>query len=313
MPRTALIAIGGNALIRSGQKGEWKEQLTNIEITVDAIADLISLGYDVIVTHGNGPQVGNILLQNENSSETVPTLPLDACVAESQGQIGYLLQQALLTKLSKLKVRREVVTVLTQVLVDKEDSAFKDPKKSIGPYYSEEQASILKEEKGWHMREDKARGGFRRLVPSPMPKAIIEQRFISKLMGQGMVVIAAGGGGIPVAKCGNKYRGVEAVVDKDRASGLLAKASSVEEFIILTDVEQVYLNFGTEQQKGLASIKAQELKEPLEEGQFMDGSMRPKIEAVMDFLENGGKKAIITKPELLMDAISGSSGTIIQP
>ncbi len=313
--KTAVIALGGNALLKPEDRGTYEEQMGNVKESARHLASIIEMGYDVIFTHGNGPQVGNILLQNEIASKKgVPAMPLDVCVAESQGLIGYMLQQALTNELRKRGIPRAVTSLIIQVVVDAEDPAFKSPTKPIGPFYSEEEAKMLQKERGWAMVEDRARGGWRRVVASPKPIDIVEKEAIKRLIfgkTPGEIIIASGGGGIPVIETPEGYKGVDAVIDKDRASALLAKSIGERLFIILTGVDHVYINYGKENERALGNVTLDEIKEYYEEGQFPPGSMGPKIEASIDFLENGGKRVIITSPENLEKAIKDEDGTHI--
>jgi carbamate kinase len=264
-----------------------------------------------VLTHGNGPQVGNILLQNELCEKYVPSMPLDVCVSESQGQIGYIIQQTLLNKLMKLKIDGNVVCLITQVIVDMNDSAFTNPTKPIGPYYNSGEMESLAYRKNWKFSRDVVRGGWRRVVPSPTPIGVVEKNIIRQLVLNGVIVIAVGGGGIPVAKINNEYVGVDAVVDKDLASALLGKELNATILIMLTDVERVALDFGLDTQKELDRLTLEDARKYLRNGQFPSGSMGPKIEAAIYFLESGGEKVIITKPECLGDALCGRTGTVI--
>ncbi len=313
--KTAVIALGGNALLKPDDRGTYEEQMRNVRESARHLASVIEMGYDVIFTHGNGPQVGNILLQNEIASrDGIPPMPLDVCVAESQGQIGYMIQQALTNELIKRGIKRAVTSLIVQVVVDENDPAFKNPTKPIGPFYSEEEARRLMDEMGWVMREDKARGGWRRVVPSPKPIDIVEKDAIKRLIfgkSPGEIVIAAGGGGIPVVRTSEGYRGVEAVIDKDRASALLARIIEERLFIILTAVDNVYINYGRDDEIALGTVTLDDIKKYHREGHFPPGSMGPKVEAAIDFLENGGEEVIITSPENLESAIKRRKGTHI--
>ena len=313
--KTAVVAIGGNAILRAGQPATFENQMLNLRKTCSHLAKMIADGYDMVLTHGNGPQVGNILLQNELLREDVPPMPLDVCVAESQGLLGYMIQLTMRDELEKLGLDRVITCLLTRVLVDPDDPAFENPTKPVGPYYSREEAEELSLDRGWVMTEDLKRGGYRRVIPSPRPTDIIEGSAIKKLVfggeGQAEVVIAAGGGGIPVIRRGGSLRGVEAVVDKDLAACVLACAIEEKLLILLTDVDGVYVDFGTENQTRLQRVTARTLAEYLEAGHFPPGSMGPKIEAAIQFLRCGGESVIITSPELLEDALEGRAGTHI--
>ena len=313
--KTAVIALGGNALLKPEDRGTYEEQMRNVRESAKHLASIISMGYDVIFTHGNGPQVGNILLQNEIASKKgIPEMPLDVCVAESQGLIGYMIQQALTNELRKRGIKRAVTSLIVQVVVDEKDSAFDNPTKPIGPFYTEEEARILIEKRGWAMREDSARGGWRRVVPSPRPVDIVEKEAIKRMIfgkTPGEIIIANGGGGIPVIEKDGEYRGVDAVIDKDRASALLASLIGEKLFIILTAVENVYVNYGKKDEMALGKVTLDEIKGYHMEGQFPAGSMGPKIESSIEFLENGGEEVIITSPENLENAIRHGKGTHI--
>jgi carbamate kinase len=307
-----VVAIGGNSLIKDKQHQTVEDQYDAIMKTSEHISELVKSGYDVVITHGNGPQVGFILLRAEMASKTLHTVPLDSCGADTQGAIGYGLQKAMSNILKRKGVEGRIpVTVVTQVLVDKNDPAFQNPSKPIGPFYSEEEAKEKKKKLGWSVVEDAGRG-YRRVVASPIPKEIIEIGAIEKLLEEKFVVIAVGGGGIPIIRNDKgEIEGVAAVIDKDYASSLLARNIDADVFIISTAVEKVYLNFGKPDQKPLDKITVGEAKKYLEEGHFAKGSMEPKIKAVIEYLENGGKKAIITDPPNIMRAINGETGTTI--
>jgi carbamate kinase len=316
MGKMAVIAIGGNAILEADESGSAKSQFENIRLACHHIANLVKNGYNVVITHGNGPQVGNILLRNEIAEGIAPVMPMDVCVAESQGQIGYMIQQNLLNELAKLEISSRVSSLITQVVVDPEDDAFENPTKPIGPYYPEGEAERLARQKKWTMMEDKARQGYRRVVPSPEPLEIVESETIKKLIAQNGhkdIIIAAGGGGVPVFKTENGYAGAEAVVDKDMASQVLGSSINAEILIMLTDVEQVAINFGMPKHRNLSQLNVSEAKKYLMEGHFPPGSMGPKIVSAIRFLEKGGQKVIITKPENLEDALEGKTGTCIVP
>src|SRR5213594_4636127 len=305
-----VVAIGGNALAPASEPSDVLAQRKRIEATSARLADLVTAGHDVVLVHGNGPQVGNILLQNEETRHIVPPMPLDVCGAESQAQIGYLLAQSLRNEFASRKIERDVVCVVTQVLVDAKDPAFANPTKPIGPYYTREDEIIVKKAKGWKMVYDQ-RGGWRRVVPSPRPVDVVEKDIIRMLVGNGdgRIVIAAGGGGIPVVRKDGKLVGVEAVIDKDHAAAVLAQAIGWKHLVIATDVSQVALDFGKPSQKFLDRMTVAEAKKHLADGQFPPGSMGPKIEAVIEFLEHGGQHAVITDLEHLVPAVAGKAGT----
>ncbi|HDD57388.1 MAG TPA: carbamate kinase [Thermoplasmatales archaeon] len=309
MTKRAVIALGGNALIKPGQKGTIYEQFANTRETVKSIVKIIKDGWDVVLTHGNGPQVGAILLQNQAGRDLVPPMPLGICVAESQGLIGYMIQQCLSNALRKEGINKDVVTIVTQVLVDDKDPAFENPTKPIGPYFNEDQAlKLLKD--GYQMTKQK--NGWRIVVPSPDPKAIIEANIIKTLLDDGIIVIAAGGGGMPVVeRKGWGLDGREAVVDKDLSAERLAEAIGADVLLILTDVPYVYLNYGSEDQEPLRQVNLEEIKKFYEDGHFPAGSMGPKILAAIRFLENGGERAIIADIDHAWEALKGETGTHI--
>ena len=310
MGKKAVIAIGGNSILRAEQKGTIPEQFANTIETAEHVADMIMMGYELVITHGNGPQVGNMLLMSEKTEEILYPLPLDICDSNTQGSMGYMIQQALGNVLKERKIKKSVVTVVTQVVVDRNDPAFKKPTKPIGPFYFKEKAERYREEKKWDIIEDAGRG-YRRVVPSPEPLEIVENDIIKKLVDDGVIVIGVGGGGIPVIKEKNFLKGVEAVIDKDLASSLLASNINAELLLISTNVEKVFLNYNKSNQKGIDRMTVKEAKKYLSEGHFPPGSMGPKIEAGIRFLEKGGKKVIITSPECIGDALKNKTGTHI--
>jgi len=311
-----VVALGGNALLRRGQKGTFEEQYRNVKETAKFLADLIQRGYRLTITHGNGPQVGATLLRHDAGEKLyqVPAFPMDVCGAETQGFIGYMIQQALRDELRRRGIDRDVVTIVTRVVVDKDDPAFQNPTKPVGPFYTREQMEELKKiHPEYVFREDKARGGWRRVVPSPDPRYIAESNAIKILAENGVIVIASGGGGIPIVEEDDEMRGVEAVIDKDLAGERLATFLRADKFVILTDIDGVYINFGKPNQKKLAKVKVDELKRYLREGHFAAGSMKPKVEAVIRFIEGGGKEAIIAELSQLLDAVEGDAGTHVYP
>ncbi|MBD3347626.1 MAG: carbamate kinase [Candidatus Eisenbacteria bacterium] len=310
MDKLAVVAIGGNSLTRPGQRGTIPEQFENTRATSAVIADMIARGHEVVLTHGNGPQVGNILLRAEMASSVLPPLPLDTCGADSQGGIGYMLQQVLGTELRRRAIEKDVVTVLTQVVVDPNDPAFDEPSKPIGPFYSEEDVKRRRDEQGWAVMEDASRG-WRRVVPSPMPVRIVEVGAIRALLSAGCVVIGVGGGGIPVVESDGGLRGVEAVIDKDHASRLLANQIGAGLFVISTDVPQVALHYGTDRETAIDEMTVEEAERYHREGHFPPGSMGPKVLAGIDFIRNGGGTVIITNPGSLGRALDGETGTRI--
>ena len=312
MRRVAVVAIGGNSLIKDKQHTEVKYQWEAVRETCRHIADMIAEGWDVVVTHGNGPQVGFILRRNELAAHEVHTTPMDIIGADTQGSIGYMLQQALDNEFARRGMDRQAFTIVTQVLVDRKDPAFEHPTKPIGSFLTKEEAEKFAAE-GWPVVEDAGRG-WRRVVPSPEPKEIIERPAIDQAVRNGWIVIAVGGGGIPVIRDdeGN-LQGVAAVIDKDKASSLLARDIRADLFLISTAVEKVAINFGKPNQKWLDRMTVSEARKYIEEGHFAPGSMLPKVEACIRFLEAGGKEAIITNPENLTRALRGETGTRIVP
>lgn len=300
-----LVAIGGNALVREGQIGTFEEQLENLKVPISQIAQLCR-DYRIVITHGNGPQVGNILIQQE-STDAVPRMPLEICVAQTQGQIGYMIESTLDNELMKIDrdMQHLFVTVITYVHVDPNDSAFKNPTKPVGPYYTEEQV------KSRPYRFVRTSRGYRRVVASPRPITIVEKREIARLIENGFIVIACGGGGIPVTKEGRKFEGADAVIDKDLASAKLAEEVHIDVMLIATDVEKVALNYGKANQIPLDLLTIEQARQYLDEGQFGEGSMKPKIEAAIQFLEKGGERAIITSTDKIVEALDGKTGTQI--
>jgi len=307
----AVLAIGGNSLIKDKDHIALSSQYQAVKATSKYIAELIAEGLSMVITHGNGPQVGFIYRRGELARHELPLIPLDICGADTQGAIGYMIQKALLNEFRERGITKKVTTVVTQTIVDRDDPSFEHPSKPIGSFMQEEEALINKKEFGWQVAEDAGRG-FRRVVPSPIPKEIIELDVIRFLVEKGYIVIAVGGGGIPVIR--NEHgdiEGVEAVIDKDLGSSLLARQLGAATFIISTSIDAVYLNFGKENQKSINRATLSEIKRYLAEGHFKPGSMQPKIEAIIQFLEGGGKKAIITSPENLLKAVKGEAGTTI--
>ncbi|HWR34421.1 MAG TPA: carbamate kinase [Clostridia bacterium] len=310
MSRTALIAVGGNSLIRAGEKGTIAEQLANARRTAAAIIGLIRDGYHLVITHGNGPQVGAQLLRSERASDQVPGQTLDVCGASTQGEIGYLLAQSLKDELAAAGLNAPVVSIVTQTIVSGDDPAMKNPTKPIGPFYSRADAEERKRTLGWQIVEDAARG-YRRVVPSPEPIEVVELGVIRTLIDSGALVVACGGGGIPVMRQNGTLVGVEAVIDKDRASALLAVELGVDLFAISTDTDYVYLDYKKSTQKRLTHTAASEMEQHYRAGQFPPGNMGPKIQSALRFLHDGGKEVIITSYEYLRDAAAGKAGTHI--
>jgi carbamate kinase len=314
MKKLAVVAFGGNALLRAGQKGTIDEQEKNAYIASESLLKLLNRDYNLVITHGNGPQVGNILLANTagNKLYGVPDMPLDISVAYSQGFIGYMLEQQLRNVLMKEDMDRDIISIITQVLVNKDDDAFKNPTKPIGPYYTKEEAEALMKETKAVYKEDARGRGWRKVVASPKPLVINNQRTIEKIAREGHIVIAVGGGGIPCFYVEeNKLQGIDAVIDKDLASSLLASHIRADKLFILTDIPKVFINFNTPQEKALDRISIAEAKKYLEEGQFGEGSMAPKIRAAISFVEHTGKHAIITETTLLGVDNGGTRITIV--
>ncbi|MBT9159278.1 MAG: Carbamate kinase 1 [Dehalococcoidia bacterium] len=311
---TIVVALGGNAILQSGQRGSIPEQLENVGVACRHLAKMYSSGkYKMVITHGNGPQVGNILLQNEVASSLTPPMPLEVCVAATQATIGYMIQQTLANHLRAVGLKRHITTVITQVVVDKDDPAFRKPTKPIGPFYGLYEAQNLRQEKGWDMIKDGSRG-YRRVVPSPRPLEIQETRIIRNMLDNGEIVIAVGGGGIPVVRERDRsLRGIEAVIDKDLATARLAEDINAEIFMILTNVEQVMLNYGDVNEVEIERMTADEAEIYLREGQFGEGSMKPKVEAGISFVKAGGRKTIISSLNKALEALEGKAGTMIIP
>src|SRR3989441_1159511 len=311
MSKLAVVAIGGNSLIKDEEHKSVPDQFNAVRETVVHIAEMIAQGWNVVVTHGNGPQVGFILLRSELASSVLHTVPLDSCGADTQGAIGYMIQQALHNEFLRRDIRRECVTVVTQVLVDRNDPAMQNPSKPIGSFYTEEEARAKMDKQGWVMVDDAGRG-WRRVVPSPIPREIVERDAIDTLIKNGFIVIAVGGGGIPVVRddSGN-LSGVEAVIDKDLASSLLASELNADLLLISTAVEKAALTFKKSTQIELNRITLNEAKRYFEEGHFAKGSMEPKVKAVINYLERGGNAALLTMPETIGNALKGETGTWI--
>lgn len=312
--KLAVVALGGNALLRGDQTGTIDEQEQNTTETLENLVFLIREGYDLVITHGNGPQVGNILMRNDAGEQMygIAQMPVDICVADSQGGIGYMIERMFRNVLNKHGMTRNVICIVTQVLVDINDLAFNDPQKRVGKIYSKEQADELSGKKGWIFREEvKSQGGYRRVVPSPVPRGVVNEAIISDLARKGNIVIAAGGGGIPVYYDEKKdVRPAEAVIDKDLASSLLATEIGADEFYILTDVPYIYINYKKPDQQIKEFLNYNDTLKYLNEGQFTKGSMQPKIEACLNFIKNGGKKSVITEAFKLADKKYGSKITM---
>ncbi|GBD90298.1 carbamate kinase 1 [bacterium BMS3Abin04] len=302
MKKLAVVAFGGNALLQGNEVGTIEQQEKHTYDTCEKLIGLIENDYNIIITHGNGPQVGNILLRNEAGYKLykIPQMPMDICVADSQGGIGYMIERQMKNVLAKHKIRKNVVTLITEVLVDINDPAFENPTKPVGTFYLKEEAELLAKANNWVFKEDPRKRGWRKVVPSPLPKDIINKRIIGSLARKGNIVIAVGGGGVPVYRHKDKHlEAIEAVIDKDRASALLAKDIKADSFYIITDVPKVYINFNTKNQKALNKLTVKKAKYYLGKGEFTAGSMKPKIEASLSFVENGGKEAVITNTESL--------------
>jgi carbamate kinase len=312
--KLAVVALGGNALLRDDQLGTIEEQEKNTMETIENLVFLMRQGYDLVITHGNGPQVGNILMRNDAGEQMygIAQMPIDICVADSQGGIGYMIERMLRNVMNKHEIKKNVVCIVTQVLVEKDDPAFGDPQKRIGKIYNKAQAEELSLKKGWIFKEEiKTEGGFRRVVPSPLPVGVMNETIIRDLTRQGNIVIAAGGGGIPVYfDENNDVRTTEAVVDKDLASALLATRIKADEFYILTDVPYIYINYKKPNQEPKEFLNYADAMKYLEEGQFTKGSMAPKIQACLNFVKNGGKKSVITEAFKLADKKYGSKITM---
>lgn len=315
--KTFVIALGGNCILRAGQKGTIEEQYENMRHTAEQLLGLLSGGSRIVITHGNGPQVGSLLLASTMAQATVPPMPLDICVAATEGFMGYMIQNTLANCLRQAGAPHNITTVVSQVVVDRNDPAFQNPSKPIGPFYTESEAARLRQEKDWHIMQDSARG-YRRVVASPMPVSLQQARIIKSMLDAGEIVVAVGGGGIPVIREDTRnLRGVEAVIDKDYASARLAIEIDADVLFILTAVEYVYRDFATPYQKALRNLSVAELKKLLEEGQFGKGSMEPKIRAAIMFLEEANpdqrreREVIITLPETALAALEGKTGTRI--
>jgi len=312
--KLAVVALGGNALLRGDQTGTIDEQEQNTTETLENLIFLINEGYDLVITHGNGPQVGNILMRNDAGEQLygISQMPVDICVADSQGGIGYMIERMFRNVLNKHGIKKNVICIITQVLVDINDSAFTDPQKRVGKIYTKVQADDLNSKKGWIFKEEiKSKGGFRRVVPSPVPIGVINESIICDLARKGNIVIAVGGGGVPVyIDEKNDVRPAEAVIDKDLASSLLAVQIHADEFYILTDVPYIYVNFNKPNQEIKEFLNYADTLKYLNEGQFAKGSMAPKIQACINFIKQGGKKSVITEAFKLADKKYGSKITM---
>jgi carbamate kinase len=303
-----VLGLGGNSIIPGNHSGAIEEQRQLTQATMAQVVDLLVQGLRIVLTHGNGPIIGNIALRNEAMAHSIPPMPLDVCGADSQGGIGYMVQQALQNELSRRGLEIDVVTLITQVEVDAEDAAFRHPTKPIGPFYTQAEAETLRQEKGWTLRDDAGRG-WRRLVPSPRPVRIVEIGVVRRLLEEGVLVNCVGGGGIPVIRRNGQWVGVEAVVDKDHTCTVLGSQLQASRMVLLTGVETVMRGFGTASQSALHRLTQVEATSLLAAGEFPSGSMGPKIQAALDFLAAGGEEVIITDPQHLAPALAGSAGT----
>ena len=309
--KTVVVALGGNAILQPGQVGTFEEQLFNIDGAMRRIAALVEDGWRVVLTHGNGPQVGNLLIQNALAAKTVAPMPMDVCGAMSQGQIGYMAAQTLANHLRKRRLEVPVVTIVTQVAVDPKDAAFAAPSKPVGPFYSEAEAKKMMLEEGTAMREDAGRG-WRRVVPSPEPKQIVELEAVRDLSAAGALVVCSGGGGVPVVRSRGALSGIDAVIDKDLAAALLARELCADALLILTDVPRAYIRYGTPEQTALDTVTASQMRAYAAAGHFKAGSMGPKVEACLRFVDAGGEAVIASLTEV-GPALAGRAGTHIVP
>ena len=312
-PRRLVVALGGNAILPAGSRGTFAEQLEVTRQTMDQVAELARQGHEIVLSHGNGPVVGNIVLRGDAGEQLhgIPAMPMFVCGADSQGGLGFLLQQALQNSLREAGLERAVATVVTQVRVDPDDPAFDSPTKPIGPFYDEKQARLLEQENGWTVVQDAGRG-WRRVVPSPLPLEVVEWPAIKALLDAGVRAIAVGGGGIPVVREeGGRLRGVDAVIDKDRASDLLGRLVGADTLMIVTQIEKVFVRFGQPDAEALDLLTVERAGELLAAGEFPAGSMGPKIESALSFLAQGGREVIITDPDSILDAVAGRAGTRI--
>lgn len=313
MARTAVVALGGNAISPQNEKDTIPNQFANTRKSLRAVVNLVKQGYHLAITHGNGPQVGNALLRVELTIDRAPVLPLGICVADTEGGMGYMIEQSLQNALKLAGIQREVVSIVTQVIVDANDPSIHNPTKFVGSWYTKAEISELAQRFGWQIREDNGRG-WRRVVPSPTPLQIINRAAIKHLVDAGTIVIAAGGGGIPVYVMENGlYEGFDAVIDKDLASAVLARDIGAQELYILTDVDHVKLNYGKPNERALTVVRAAELQEHYNAGQFPPGSMGPKVKAALNFIAAGGEKVVITSLQRAVAGLDGTAGTIILP
>ncbi|MCK4431050.1 MAG: carbamate kinase [Candidatus Aminicenantes bacterium] len=310
--KIALIAFGGNAILPKDQRGLQSEQMKNAQKAAHLMIHVVKKGYDLIIVHGNGPQVGNLLLQMEESINKIPPFSLEVCDAMTEGSMGFMLEKAIINELRKNSLDKEVATLITQVVVGREDPAFENPSKPVGPFYSKYRAQMLIRQKKWTMIEDAGRG-YRKVVPSPRPIDVVPKRVIRDLVHSGKIVIVAGGGGIPVIiNARGLFQGVEAVIDKDYAASLIAREVKANLFIILTDVNRVYLNYGTPDETPITTMTVEEAQEYLSQGQFPAGSMGPKIKAAIEYIQSNGKEVLITSASHLKASLINRSGTKIR-
>lgn len=309
--KSAVVAFGGNALMGEDGNSTYREQMMKTDIMCNKLLTLFNMGYRILITHGNGPQVGNFLMQQECLAETVSPMPLDACNAMTQGQIGYMIEQRLRNTFTKNNIDKPIIVFITQIVVNEDDPAFNNPTKFIGPFFNKDQSEKLSRDEGWLMREDSGRG-YRRIVASPKPIDIIEKDEIAEMSDKDFVVIACGGGGIPVFRDKkNILKGAPAVIDKDFAAERIANYIGAELLLLITPVPRVAINFGKPDQKYISEMTLEEAQQYLKEGHFPPGSMGPKMQAAIEFLQAGGKKAIITSLECIEAAIKGEGGTHI--
>lgn len=307
--KIALIAFGGNALLPSHQKGLQSEQMKNAQKAARLMIHVVKKGYDLILVHGNGPQVGNILIQMEEAVNKIPPFSVEVCDAMTEGSMGFMLEKALINELRKNSLDKDVASLITQVVVDKNDRAFQNPSKPVGPFYSKYRAQMLSRKKNWNMIEDAGRG-YRKVVPSPKPIDVVPKRIIRDLVHSGRIVVTAGGGGIPVIINGRGlFQGVEAVIDKDFAASLIAREVEADLFIVLTNVPRVCRNFNAPEEEPIKSMDTKEAQQLLDEGQFPPGSMGPKVKAAIEYIQNGGKEVLITSSNYLKAALINRSGT----
>jgi carbamate kinase len=307
--RRAVIALGGNAITQPGQEGTVEQDYANLDRSLEGVLDVIERGYELVITHGNGPQVGNQMIRVELARAEAPILPLDVMGADIQGGLGYMIERVLRSKLRRRGMVHRVCCLLAMVEVDANDRAFGDPTKFVGPFYTADEVAALRDQRGWVMKEDKGRG-WRRVVPSPEPRSVIQRQEILTLLEAGVIVISGGGGGIPVARsAGGDLVGVEGVVDKDLASAVIALALGAPELIILTGVERVQVGYGTPEARPLNIVTVAEAREYMAQGHFPAGSMGPKMEAACRFVEGGGSRTLITNVFTLSEALAGTTGT----